>query len=238
MILTIENPHSLAAEAREHEDHSNDSDIEIQEGIETSSHSQDEERDQDRDLENTLSRVSTGPPYTVFSHKMKWWIVGMNSISAFISPITGNIYFPALPTLASDLGVGLSQINLTLTTYMIFQALAPTIFGDFGDIAGRRPAFSKSAPGHECFPLPANAKVFATPSNCPLPRILSKIPKPSGNSLRQSLTPSAHSYRFHYLSWRQYRLSSAEELSCLARLAYGAEWRKQWDHRVSVCSGG
>ncbi|KAI1360859.1 chloramphenicol resistance protein [Xylaria arbuscula] len=141
MTSTTGDSHPPAAEVREHEDQITDSDLEIQEDIETSSHSQDEDQDEQRDLENTLSRVSSGPPYTVFSQRMKWWIVGMNSISAFISPITGNIYFPALPTLASDLGVGLSQINLTLTTYMIFQALAPTIFGDFGDIAGRRPAF-------------------------------------------------------------------------------------------------
>jgi MFS family permease len=32
-------------------------------------------------------------------------------------------------------------MNLTLTTYMIFQGLAPTVFGDFGDVAGRRPAY-------------------------------------------------------------------------------------------------
>ncbi|KAI2619173.1 MFS general substrate transporter [Hypoxylon sp. NC1633] len=92
------------------------------------------------DLE-TLSRVSSGPPYTVFSPSLKRWIVAMNCISAFISPITANIYFPAIPALAKDLGVSIGQINLTLTTYMIFQGLAPTFFGDFGDIAGRRPAF-------------------------------------------------------------------------------------------------
>ncbi|KAI0101522.1 chloramphenicol resistance protein [Nemania sp. FL0031] len=100
-----------------------------------------EEEDEGRDLENTLSRVSSGPPYTVFSPGMKRWIVGMNTIAAFISPITANIYFPAIPTISRDLGVGVDQINLTLTTYMILQALAPTLFGDFGDIAGRRPAF-------------------------------------------------------------------------------------------------
>jgi len=93
------------------------------------------------DIEATLSRVSSGPPYTIFSPRMKRWIVAMNCIAAFMSPITANIYFPALPTLAKDLGVGVDKINLTLTTYMIFQALAPTLFGDFGDIAGRRPAF-------------------------------------------------------------------------------------------------
>ncbi|KAI1373262.1 MFS general substrate transporter [Hypoxylon crocopeplum] len=105
-------------------------------------HSQDGVADDDeaRDLE-TLSRVSSGPPYSVFSPSLKRWIVAMNCISAFISPITANIYFPAIPAIAQDLGVSIGQINLTLTTYMIFQALAPTFFGDFGDIAGRRPAF-------------------------------------------------------------------------------------------------
>ncbi|KAI8631942.1 chloramphenicol resistance protein [Xylariaceae sp. FL1651] len=95
----------------------------------------------DQDLENALSRVSSRPPYSIFSPGMKRWIVAMNCISAFISPITANIYFPAIPTLAQDLGVGIDKINLTLTTYMILQALAPTICGEFGDIAGRRPAF-------------------------------------------------------------------------------------------------
>ncbi|PSR75171.1 major facilitator superfamily domain-containing protein [Coniella lustricola] len=52
-----------------------------------------------------------------------------------------NIYFPALNPIAADLGVTVTLINLTLTTYMIFQGIAPTLFGDFGDMAGRRPAF-------------------------------------------------------------------------------------------------
>ncbi|KAI2472443.1 MFS general substrate transporter [Annulohypoxylon bovei var. microspora] len=100
-----------------------------------------EERgDEAQDLE-TLSRVSSGPPYSVFSPSTKWWIVFMNCISAFISPITANIYFPAIPTIAQDLGVSIAKINLTVTTYMICQGLAPTFFGDFADIAGRRPAF-------------------------------------------------------------------------------------------------
>ncbi|KAI0396023.1 chloramphenicol resistance protein, partial [Xylariaceae sp. FL0594] len=98
------------------------------------------ERGEHDDTE-ALSRVSSGPPYTIFTPGMKRWIVCMNCIAAFISPITANIYFPAIPTLSQDLGVGIAQINLTLTTYMVFQALAPTLFGDFGDVAGRRPAF-------------------------------------------------------------------------------------------------
>ncbi|KAI0005271.1 chloramphenicol resistance protein [Xylariaceae sp. FL0662B] len=92
------------------------------------------------DLER-LSRVSSGPPYSTFSPALKWWIVAMNFFAALVSPFTANIYFPAIPALSESLGVSIGQINLTLTTYMIFQGLSPTIYGDFGDIAGRRPAF-------------------------------------------------------------------------------------------------
>ncbi|KAI1748459.1 chloramphenicol resistance protein [Xylaria castorea] len=125
------------AETREREDNSHDSELDLQGEAGSEINSEDEARD----LENTLSRVSSGPPYSVFSDSMKRWIVGMNCIAAFVSPITANIYFPAIPTVAQDLGVSVDQINLTLTTYMILQALAPTICGDFGDIAGRRPTF-------------------------------------------------------------------------------------------------
>ncbi|KAI1332353.1 chloramphenicol resistance protein [Xylariaceae sp. FL0255] len=111
---------------------------------ETSSQDGDEavqsEEEGARDLE-ILTPVSSGPVYSVFSPGMKRWIVAMNCISAFISPTTANIYFPAIPTLAESLGVSISKINLTITTYMIFQGLAPMVFGDFGDAAGRRPAF-------------------------------------------------------------------------------------------------
>jgi MFS family permease len=65
----------------------------------------------------------------------------MAACASFVSPMTANIYFPALNSIAADLGVSISLINLTLTTYMVFQAIAPTIVGDFGDMAGRRPAF-------------------------------------------------------------------------------------------------
>ncbi|CAK7264641.1 hypothetical protein SEPCBS119000_001101 [Sporothrix epigloea] len=87
-----------------------------------------------------LSRVASGPPYTVFSKGMRRYIIAMVTCTSFISPMTANIYFPALTPIAQDLGVSISLINLTLTTYMILQGIAPTLFGDFGDMAGRRPA--------------------------------------------------------------------------------------------------
>ncbi|KAF7517709.1 hypothetical protein G7054_g13721 [Neopestalotiopsis clavispora] len=99
-----------------------------------------EQQHDQRNLE-ALSQVSSGPAYTIFSRRMIWWIIGMNCFAAFISPITANIFFPALPAIAQDLNVSISEANLSLTTYMIFQGLSPTLVGDFGDVAGRRPAF-------------------------------------------------------------------------------------------------
>ncbi|OIW32725.1 chloramphenicol resistance protein [Coniochaeta ligniaria NRRL 30616] len=94
----------------------------------------------ERDPE-AIQRVPSGPAYSSFSKPMKRWIIAMVSISSFVSPMTANIYFPALNPIANDLGVSINLINLTLTTYMILQGIAPTLFGDFGDMAGRRPAF-------------------------------------------------------------------------------------------------
>ena len=92
-----------------------------------------------RDLE-ALSRVQT-PVWSIFTTKQKRFIVLMVAMAGFFSPLSANIYFPALNTLAVDFEVSSSIINLTLTSYMIFQGLAPTIFGDLADMAGRRPAY-------------------------------------------------------------------------------------------------
>lgn len=53
----------------------------------------------------------------------------------FFSPLSANIYFPALTDLATEYNVSSTLMNLTLTSYLIFQGLAPTIFGDFADMA-------------------------------------------------------------------------------------------------------
>ncbi|RSL38457.1 hypothetical protein CEP53_014855 [Fusarium sp. AF-6] len=89
----------------------------------------------------SMSRVSSGPLYSSFSKNTKRWITAMVTTASFVSPLTANIYFPALNPIAEDLDVSVSLINITLTSYMIFQGLSPTIFGDLGDMAGRRPAY-------------------------------------------------------------------------------------------------
>lgn len=58
-------------------------------------------------------------PYTAFTTRQKRVIIFMASLGAFFSPLAGNIYYPALNTLASDLHVSKTLINLTLTSYMV-----------------------------------------------------------------------------------------------------------------------
>lgn len=92
------------------------------------------------DLER-LDRVSSGPPYSTFTKSQKGYIVFMIALGGFFSPLSANIFFPALNALSHDLRVSNELINLSLTSYMIFQGLAPTFFGDLGDMTGRRPAY-------------------------------------------------------------------------------------------------
>ncbi|PHH87449.1 hypothetical protein CDD83_8859 [Cordyceps sp. RAO-2017] len=99
------------------------------------------DRDAAYHVEPAVGDAARFPPYSAFSRSTKIWVTTMVTISSVISPMTANVYFPALNAVADSLDVSISLINLTLTTYMIFQGLSPTIFGDFGDMAGRRPAF-------------------------------------------------------------------------------------------------
>ncbi len=81
------------------------------------------------------------PRYSVFTTWQKRSIVLAASLSALFSPLTGQIYLPALNVLASDFAVTAGQINLTVTTYMVFQGVTPALVGSLADAIGRRPAY-------------------------------------------------------------------------------------------------
>ena len=71
---------------------------------------------------NALKRTTTSAsekPYSIFTTWQKRFIILAASTGSFISPLTSNIYYPALNTIASDLHVSISQVNLTITTYMV-----------------------------------------------------------------------------------------------------------------------
>ena len=85
--------------------------------------------------------AASDKPFSSFTLWEKRIIVAVASLGGFLSPLTTNIYFPALNTIAADLGVTITALNLTITTYMIFQGVAPAFMGSFADNAGRRPAY-------------------------------------------------------------------------------------------------
>ena len=59
------------------------------------------------------------PIYSSFGPWEKRFIVFAATMGAFFSPFTAQIYFPALTSIANDLHVSDSKINLTMTTYMV-----------------------------------------------------------------------------------------------------------------------
>jgi MFS family permease len=82
-----------------------------------------------------------GGPYTVFTTKQKTWIVVVAGSAAWYSTASSFIYFPAIPFMSQDLGVSVSMINLTVTSYLIASGLFPALTGTAADRLGRRPVF-------------------------------------------------------------------------------------------------
>lgn len=76
-------------------------------------------------LEANVTRRSSIVEYSVFSKAQKRYVVFTASWAGFFSPLSSQIYFPALNTLAQDLNVSLSLINLTLTSYMVGHGTSP-----------------------------------------------------------------------------------------------------------------
>lgn len=84
---------------------------------------QNEENDM-RDLEAgtehaALQREVSGPPYSIFSSRMKIWIIFLVSVSALISPFGATLFYPALNVLSDVLDVTPTMTNVAITTYMV-----------------------------------------------------------------------------------------------------------------------
>ena len=80
-------------------------------------------------------------PYTVFNTPTKRGIVCIIALAGFFSPLSANIYFPALNYIGKDLHVSLELMNLTITAYLICQGIVPSMLGDLADMLGRRPVY-------------------------------------------------------------------------------------------------
>ncbi|KIJ61413.1 hypothetical protein HYDPIDRAFT_137722 [Hydnomerulius pinastri MD-312] len=80
-------------------------------------------------------------PFSIYTLKEKWFIVFLASVAAVYSPLSANIYFPAIPQISDAFHRSIELINLTVTVYMVFQGVSPMLWGSMADRIGRRPVF-------------------------------------------------------------------------------------------------
>lgn len=72
------------------------------------------------DTKDQLEADKSGEvPWSIWTPRQKKLIILSAALAALFSPLSGQIYFPALDTISRDLHVSNSLINLTVTTYMV-----------------------------------------------------------------------------------------------------------------------
>jgi len=87
-------------------------------------------------------------PYSSYSNKYKWFIVGCAAFASLASPISSVVVTPSLDTLAAAFGESVSYVTLSLTVYLIFQACAPSFVAPLSDSFGRRPVIISCIAGY------------------------------------------------------------------------------------------
>ena len=70
---------------------------------------QEEERRKPHDVGS--HKHQSEPPYSVFSHQYKWFIISLAAYAGMFSPLAANIYFPAIPTLTKAFHKTTQQIK-------------------------------------------------------------------------------------------------------------------------------
>ena len=97
----------------------------------------------DNGIEKTEEQKESeaGPLHSVFSYKMKLFIITMTVFSTYFSPFSSFVYLPAITPIAKSYHRSIGDINLTVTLYQVMQAISPLFFGDLSDQIGRRPVY-------------------------------------------------------------------------------------------------
>ncbi|KAE8386362.1 major facilitator superfamily domain-containing protein [Aspergillus alliaceus] len=116
----------------------NPSELETRTGGQIEERNADERGSQPAKIE---PNTKVDPPYCALSERRKVSVMLTASFSGIISPISASIYYPAIPSLAKNMHVSISLINLTIMTYLIFQGISPSFTGSFSDVYGRRLAY-------------------------------------------------------------------------------------------------
>jgi MFS family permease len=81
----------------------------------------------------------TTTPYTIFTRSQRIYFTYLLGYLTLASSLTATIYFPLIKPLSDEYHVSIQDINLTITLYVAFQAIAPCFFAPLSDTLGRRP---------------------------------------------------------------------------------------------------
>ncbi|KAK2043840.1 major facilitator superfamily transporter [Colletotrichum somersetense] len=85
-----------------------------------------------------------GEPFSIYPRKQKWIIIVIIGLAGLFSGLSSNIYNPSLDAISRELKVSASQVPLTITSFLIMQAVTPLIWGPLSDTLGRRPTYIAS----------------------------------------------------------------------------------------------
>ncbi|KAK8136216.1 hypothetical protein PG984_004156 [Apiospora sp. TS-2023a] len=78
-------------------------------------------------------------PYSQLSDRHRRYLVFLLGYVTLASSLTATIYFPLIEILSRQYTTSIQDINLTITLYVVFQAISPALFAPLSDTFGRRP---------------------------------------------------------------------------------------------------
>ncbi|RDA88303.1 hypothetical protein CP532_6578 [Ophiocordyceps camponoti-leonardi (nom. inval.)] len=112
-----------------------------------------------------LGRLAVIPevkrPYD-YSKRTKWGITAVVSLAAVSAPLGSSIFYPALQTLAADLGTSSTVTNLSVAMYMLAMSIFPLWWSSFSELLGRRSIFLVSTALFVLFSLSCAVSSSAT----------------------------------------------------------------------------
>jgi hypothetical protein len=71
------------------------------------------------DIVQNVPSVHAWAPYCALTGQVKIAVILTASITSIISPFSTGVYYPAVTVLSKDLGVSITLINLTISTYQV-----------------------------------------------------------------------------------------------------------------------
>jgi multidrug resistance protein len=95
----------------------------------------------DANPEVAAGQAALPPLHSVFSSRVKAFVILMTVFATLFSPFSSFVYLPAITPIAENYHRSVAEINLSVTVYQIMQAVAPLFFGDLSDQIGRRPVY-------------------------------------------------------------------------------------------------